>query len=116
MAEAHCPLHRNTYIDEIDVRVPGLSRGLSLNKVWNSRLAYSEGMWKCGDRALRRKLFVGNQNYIDYWKVMTSIWSSDMLAAIQRERRCFVLDRCTFNAGATLQWRSGDDRRNRFER
>ena len=101
----------NTYIDEIDVRVPGLSRGLSLNRVWNSRSAYSQGMFGNGWRSsFEEKVFVGNQNYIDYWKSDDSIWSFGYVGgdpAGSGDALYWIA--APSNAGATLQWTKRDD-------
>ena len=66
----------NTYVQETDLRVPGLSHGLVLDRVWNSRTAYAQGLFGKGWRSnLEESVFVGSENYISYWRGDDSIWS-----------------------------------------
>jgi YD repeat-containing protein len=71
----------NTYIDETDIRIPGLSNGLMLMRTWNS-------MWPATQSALQiglfgpnwrstyeERVFVGSDNYIKYGRGDGSFWS-----------------------------------------
>ena len=66
----------NTYIEQPDIRVPGLSRGLTLVRVWNSRTGYAVGLFGRGWRSTyEESIFVDSENYIDYSRGDDSIWS-----------------------------------------
>jgi YD repeat-containing protein len=76
-----CLASGNTYIDETDIRIPGLSKGLMLMRTWNS-------MWPATQSALQiglfgpnwrstyeERVFVGSDNYIKYGREDGSFWS-----------------------------------------
>jgi YD repeat-containing protein len=66
----------NTYIEQTDVRVPGLSRGLTLSRVWNSRTGGAIGIFGRGWRSTyEESVSVSSEHYIDYWRGDDSIWS-----------------------------------------
>ena len=66
----------NTYIEQTDVRVPGLSRGLTLSRAWNSRTASAQGLFGRGWRSsYEESIFVDSEGYVDYWRGDDSIWS-----------------------------------------
>jgi YD repeat-containing protein len=71
----------NTFIKETDVRIPGLSGGLTLVRTWNS-------LWPASQRAVQiglfgpnwrsnfeERVFVGTDNYIKYARGDGSFWS-----------------------------------------
>jgi YD repeat-containing protein len=71
----------NTYIEESDVRVPGLGGGLVLNRIWNSmwpptQTAFQVGMfgpnWKS---TFEEKIFIGSDQYLKYGRGDGSFWS-----------------------------------------
>ncbi len=66
----------NTYIEQTDVLVPGLSRGLVLARVWNSRTGYVQGLFGKGWRSTyEESIFVGAENFVSYARGDDSTWS-----------------------------------------
>ena len=66
----------NTYIEQTDVRVPGLSRGLVLNRVWNSRTGHTLSMFGLGWRSTyEESIYIGAENLVNYAKGDDSVWS-----------------------------------------
>jgi YD repeat-containing protein len=71
----------NTYIQETDVKIPGLSGGLSLVRTWNSMWPASQSglqsgifgpNWRCN---FEEQVFVGSDHYIKYARGDGSFWS-----------------------------------------
>jgi hypothetical protein len=62
----------NTYIEETDVRIPGLSSGLSLVRTWNSawpstQSAFQIGLFGPNWRSnFEERVFLGSDNYVKY--------------------------------------------------
>jgi YD repeat-containing protein len=93
----------NTYIEETDVRIPGLSGGLTLVRTWNSmwpstQTASQVGLFGPNWRSnFDERVFLGSDNYIKYARGDGSYWSFGvggpgwMVAA-------------PANAGAALVW------------
>ncbi len=89
--ETHCPCNAagapislatgNTYIEETDVRVPGLSNGLTLARRWNSQwpstqTAFQVGLFGPNWRSTyEERVFVGDDHYIKYARSDGSFWS-----------------------------------------
>jgi YD repeat-containing protein len=71
----------DTYIEENDVRLPGLSGGLSLHRIWHSlwpstQSAYQIGMFGPNWRStFEERVFVGADNYMKYGRSDGSFWS-----------------------------------------
>lgn len=72
----------NTYIAQADIRVPGLSSGLSLNRQWNSEWPASQsayqntGMFGPNWRSTyEERVFLGNDGYMRYARGDGSFWS-----------------------------------------
>jgi len=71
----------NTYIEETDVRIPGLGGGLSLVRTWNSiwpstQSASQVGLFGPNWRSnFEERVFVGSDNYIKYARGDGSFWS-----------------------------------------
>ena len=71
----------NTYVEQTDVRVPGLSGGLTLSRTWNSlwpdtQSAFQVGLFGPNWRSsFEERVFVGSDGYIKYAKSDGSFWS-----------------------------------------
>jgi YD repeat-containing protein len=71
----------NTYIEENDIRIPGLSGGLSLDRKWNSlwpatQTAYQIGLFGPNWRStFEERVFVGADHYMKYGRSDGSFWS-----------------------------------------
>jgi len=71
----------NTYIDEADIRIPGLNGGLSLVRTWNSvwpatQTASQIGLFGPNWRSTyEERIFVGSDNYVKYARSDGSFWS-----------------------------------------
>src|ERR1700722_3455406 len=71
----------NTYIKETDVRLPGLSGGLSLVRTWNSVWPSTQTQFQIGlfgpnwRSNFEERIFVGSDNYIKYARGDGSFWS-----------------------------------------
>jgi YD repeat-containing protein len=76
-----CLATGNTYIEENDVRVPGLSGGLTLTRTWNSvwpvtQSALQIGLFGPNWRSnFEERVFVGSDHYIKYARGDGSFWS-----------------------------------------
>lgn len=71
----------NTYIQQTDVKIPGLSSGLALSRTWNSlwpptQSAFQTGLFGPNWRSTyEERIFVGSDNYIKYSRSDGSFWS-----------------------------------------
>lgn len=71
----------NTFIDEIDVALPGLAGGLTLRRTWNSMWPISQAALQLGvfgpnwRSSFEERIFVGGDNYIKYSRSDGSFWS-----------------------------------------
>jgi YD repeat-containing protein len=71
----------NTFIKETDVRLPGLSGGLTLVRTWNSlwpstQTALQVGIFGPNWRSnFEERVFLGNDNYVKYARGDGSFWS-----------------------------------------
>ena len=71
----------NTFIKETDVRIPGLSGGLTLNRTWNSlwpstQTAFQVGLFGPNWRStFEERVFLGSDNYFKYARGDGSFWS-----------------------------------------
>lgn len=71
----------DTYIEENDVRLPGLGGGLTLDRMWNSlwpptQTAYQIGLFGPNWRSTyEERVFVGADHYIKYGRADGSFWS-----------------------------------------
>lgn len=74
----------NTFIQQTDVRIPGLSSGLTLVRTWNSQWASSQSASQVGlfgphwRSTFEERVFVGSDNYIKYAHNDGSFWSFGM--------------------------------------
>jgi len=71
----------NTYIEQKDVRIPGLAGGLNLVRRWNSTWPASQSALQVGlfgpnwRSTYEEQVFVGSDNYIKYLRGDGSFWS-----------------------------------------
>jgi YD repeat-containing protein len=71
----------NTYIEQSDVRIPGLSGGLTLERTWNSQWPSTQSLFQVGmfgpnwRSTYEERVFVGSDNYIKYARGDGSFWS-----------------------------------------
>jgi len=71
----------NTSIVQTDVRIPGLSNGLTLSRTWNSKWPLTQilsqtGLFGFGWRSnYEERVFTGSDNYIKYSRGDGSFWS-----------------------------------------
>jgi len=71
----------NTYIEETDIRIPGLSGGLTLVRRWNSQWPSTQNAYQVGLFGLNwsstydERMFVGSDNYIK-WESRDGSFSS----------------------------------------
>jgi YD repeat-containing protein len=71
----------NTYIEETDVRIPGLGGGLTLARTWNSlwpstQSAFQIGLFGPNWRSnFEERVFLGSDHYIKYARGDGSFWS-----------------------------------------
>jgi YD repeat-containing protein len=76
-----CLASGNTYIKETDVRLPGLSGGLTLVRTWNSVWPSTQTQSQIGlfgpnwRSNFEERIFVGSDNYIKYARGDGSFWS-----------------------------------------
>ena len=111
----------NTYIEETDVRIPGLSGGLSLLRTWISKwpsiLASSQaGLFGPNWRSTyEERVFVGSDNYVKYtrsdgsfWSFACPSWNSCSLVAPANAKATLVLNSSYTNW--TLTFQNGEQR------
>src|SRR6266480_1285584 len=71
----------NTYIEQKDIRIPGLAGGLNLVRRWNSTWPASQSALQVGlfgpnwRSTYEEQVFVGSDNYIKYMRGDGSFWS-----------------------------------------
>lgn len=71
----------NTFIEETDVRLPGLSNGLPLVRIWNSKWPTTQTASQVGifgpnwRSTYEERIFVGSDNYVKYARGDGSFWS-----------------------------------------
>jgi len=71
----------DTYIEETDVRVPGLSGGLRLVRIWRSMWPATQAEFQAGlfgpnwRSTFEERVFVGEDNYVKYSRGDGSFWS-----------------------------------------
>jgi len=71
----------NTYIEQSDIRVPGLGGGLSLVRTWNSRWPATQSALQVGlfgpnwRSTFEERVFVGSDHYMKYSRADGSFWS-----------------------------------------
>jgi YD repeat-containing protein len=71
----------NTYIEQSDLRIPGLGGGLSLVRTWNSKWPSSQSGSNVGlfgpnwRSTYEERVFLGNDNYMKYSRSDGSFWS-----------------------------------------
>jgi hypothetical protein len=71
----------NTFIEENDVNVPGLSNGLKLTRIWISKwpstqTAFQTGLFGLNWRSTyEERIFMGSDNYVKYARSDGSFWS-----------------------------------------
>jgi YD repeat-containing protein len=76
-----CVSTGNTYIQQVDISLPGLGGGLQLKRTWNSmwpitQAAIQQGMFGPNWRStFEERVFVGGDNYIKYSRSDGSFWS-----------------------------------------
>jgi len=71
----------NTYIEQKDIRIPGLGGGLNLVRTWNSTWPASQSALRVGlfgpnwRSTYEEQVFVGSDNYVKYLRSDGSFWS-----------------------------------------
>ena len=71
----------NTFIEENDVRIPGLSNGLTLVRTWNSMWPSTQSAFRIGlfgpnwRSNFEERVFLGGDNYVKYGRGDGSFWS-----------------------------------------
>jgi YD repeat-containing protein len=71
----------NTYIEETDVKIPGISKGLSLSRTWNSKWSADQTSFLVGlfgpnwRSTYEERIFVGGDHYIKYSLGDGDFWS-----------------------------------------
>ncbi len=71
----------NTYIEQTDVRIPGLANGLTLVRTWNSKWPVTQSAFQTGlfgpnwRSNFEERIFAGSDNYIKYARGDGSFWS-----------------------------------------
>jgi YD repeat-containing protein len=71
----------NTYIQQTDVKIPGLSGGLTLTRTWNSMWPATQSTYQIGPFGpnwslnFEERIFVGSDQYIKYARGDGSFWS-----------------------------------------
>src|SRR5712691_1542392 len=71
----------NTYIEEADLRIPGLSNGLTLSRTWNSQWPSSQMASQVGSfgpnwrSTYEERVFLGSDGYLRYARGDGSFWS-----------------------------------------
>jgi YD repeat-containing protein len=71
----------NTYVEQSDLRIPGLSQGLSLSRTWNSVWPSSQNDSRIGRFGLNwrssyeERVFLGSDGYMKYARSDGSFWS-----------------------------------------
>jgi YD repeat-containing protein len=99
----------NTYIQQVDVKVPGLADGLSLVRTWNSQwpstqMAYQVGLFGPNWRSTyEERVFVGSDNYVKYARSDGSFWSFGGAGSLYLVAPGNVVATLTVNSAYT-QW------------
>jgi YD repeat-containing protein len=71
----------NTYIQQVDVKIPGLAGGLSLVRTWNSKWPSTQSAFQVGlfgpnwRSTYEERVFVGSDNYLKYSRGDGNFWS-----------------------------------------
>jgi YD repeat-containing protein len=71
----------NTFIRQTDIRIPGLSAGLTLARTWNSKWPSTQTAFQVGifgpnwRSTFEERVFVGSDNYVKYAREDGSFWS-----------------------------------------
>jgi YD repeat-containing protein len=71
----------NTYIQQADIRIPGLSNGLTLDRTWNSQWPSSQMATQVGlfgpnwRSTYEERVFLGSDGYMRYARSDGSFWS-----------------------------------------
>jgi YD repeat-containing protein len=99
----------NTYIQQIDVKVPGLAGGLSLERTWNSlwpstQTAFQVGIFGPNWRSTyEERIFVSSDSYTKYARSDGSFWSFGGIGSLYLLAPANVV--ATLNVdSATSQW------------
>jgi len=71
----------NTYIEQTDVRIPGLAGGMGLHRTWNSKWPSTQSAFRVGlfgrnwRSNFEERMFVGDDHYTKYSRGDGSFWS-----------------------------------------
>jgi YD repeat-containing protein len=80
-SEPICFSDGDTYIEQTDIRIPGLSGGLTLTRTWNSLWPSTQMISQVGlfgpnwRSTYEERVFVGSDNYIKYARSDGAFWS-----------------------------------------
>lgn len=93
----------NTYIEETDVRVPGIGGGLSLVRRWNSQTS-GYGMFGLGWTSnVEDRIYVGGDHLVKHLKGSGSIWSYGFSGYSQDQSKVEYLQAGPRNSGASAE-------------
>jgi len=115
----------NTYIEQKDVRIPGLTGGLNLVRRWNSIWPASQSALQVGlfgpnwRSTYEEQVFVGSDNYIKYLRGDGSFWSfgtasnapGSWAPAAPQNVSALLTTPSTANPYWTLTFQNGEQRR-----
>ena len=97
----------NTYIEQVDVHLPGLSNGLKLTRTWNSEWPSTQSSAQAGlfgpnwRSTFEERVSVGSDNYIKYARSDGSFWSFGYNGANSNGASLYLVA-APANASATL--------------
>ena len=97
----------NTYIEEVDIRLPGLSGGLKLVRTWNSEWPSTQNTVQAGlfgpnwRSTFEERVSLGSDNYVKYARSDGSFWSFGYNGANSNGASLYIVA-APANASATL--------------
>jgi YD repeat-containing protein len=109
----------NTFIEENDVNVPGLSNGLKLTRIWISKwpstqTAFQTGLFGPSWRSTyEERIFMGSDNYVKYARSDGSFWSFGGAGSLYPVAPANVTATLTTDSGFTqwiLKFQNGEQR------
>jgi YD repeat-containing protein len=97
----------NTFIEQADIKIPGLGGGLSLVRTWNSVWPSTQSTFKIGlfgpswRSNFEERVFVGSDNYVKYARGDGSFWSFGYSSSGQWRTAAPANVAATLSAGVT---------------
>jgi YD repeat-containing protein len=110
----------NTFIEENDVNIPGLSNGLKLTRIWNSKWPSSQTSFQTGifgpnwRSTYEERIFLGSDNFVKYARSDGSFWSfagSGSLTAVAPSNVVATLTADSGYTQWTLTFQNGEQRK-----